>query len=103
MKLTIYLPKATGFDIEIDGQSLQSEYSDITFPIQLEVGKHIISAIDQAPTPNFWSKIFRFFNPCDQTINDYSSSYELELTEDNDIQLSVKYGDYDRVDFDFNE
>ena len=61
MKLIIYLPKMTGFDIEVDGHTLHSKYSNIIMDVQLNEGKHVVSTLDQAPTPTFWNKIIGFF------------------------------------------
>ena len=103
MKLIIYLPKMTGFDIEVDGQTLHSKYSNITMDVQLNEGKHVVSTLDQAPTPTFWNKIIGFFNPFNQSVNNYSSSYEFELAKDNNVQISIEYGNYDCVEFIFDE
>ena len=103
MQLTIYLPKMTGFDIELDEQTLHSEYSDITTSVLLNAGKHIVSVLDQSPTPTVWNKIISFLAPCNQSISDCSASYEFELTQDNNIQISIEYGNYNCVEFDFYE
>ncbi len=103
MKLTVYLPMATGFDIEIDGEYFHSECSDITKSLALKEGKHIISVTDQCPAPTFWNKFVNLFNPFNQSVDDYSSTTEFELTKEDNVEINVKYGDYDFVDIVFEE
>ena len=103
MKITIQLPRSTGFDIEIDNLVIHSKYEDINTKMFLHQGAHTVSAIDQSPTPSFWSKIISFFNPTSQSIDNFSSEDTFEITTDTDILISVSYGEYDCVTFIFDE
>ena len=103
IKIIIQLPQSTGFDIEIDNQTIHSKYEDITTNFFIAQGEHTVSAIDQAPTPSFWSKIIGFLNPISQSIDDFSDKATFQITTDMDICLSVTYGEYDCVKFVFDE
>ena len=103
MKITIQLPRSTGFDIEIDNLVIHSKYEDINTKMFLPQGAHTVSAIDQSPTPSFWSKIISFFSPTPQSIDNFSSEDTFEITTDTDILISVSYGEYDCVTFIFDE
>ena len=103
IKIIIQLPQSTGFDIEIDDQTIHSKYEDITTNFFIAQGEHTVSAIDQAPTPSFWSKIIGFLNPISQSIDDFSDKATFQITTDMDICISVTYGEYDCVKFVFDE
>ena len=102
MKIIVYLPKVTAFDIELDGESFHSQYSDTLQSFSLKQGEHKILAADQSPTPTFWHKLIRLFNFYDQSVCDYSQGAEFTLAKDDNVQILVKYGDYDFVDFIFD-
>ena len=63
MKLYIYLPKETGFDIEFDGEYFYSKYESIDKTMYLSKGVHTLSIDDQSPVLTSWNHIVGFFDP----------------------------------------
>lgn len=98
MKLVIRLPKMTGFDIALDNDFIHSAYENTKQDVFLNKGEHCITIIDQAPTPSFWHKIFKFLNPLSETVENFSVQKEFALKEDATIALEIIYGDVSFVE-----
>ena len=103
MIIKICLPKSTGFDIEIDEDTIHSKYENFETTISLLRGDHTIYAKDQAPTPTFWNKLIKFFNPTTQSISDFSNEITFRIKEDLDIVIQVKYEECSEVLFLFDD
>lgn len=103
MKIDICLPKSTGFWIEIDENDIHSKCEDFETIILLSKGNHVIYAKDQGPTPLFWSKLFSFLNPLDQSIDDYSDEIAFSIKEDLYVVISIRYEMCDQVSFVFDD
>ena len=103
MIVEICLPKSTGFDIEIDEDTIYSKYENFETTISLCKGDHTICARDQAPTPTFWDKLINFFNPVTQSISDFSNEVAFRVKEDLDIVIRVKYEECSEVSFLFDD
>lgn len=103
MNIIIRLPKLTGFYMELDGQLIHAKYENTTTNLFLAKGEHTISAIDQAPTPKFLSKLFRFLNPISQSIDDFSNEITFGIKNDLNIAISIMYEKREEVAFVFDE
>lgn len=103
MRIDIYLPRATGFNIEVDEEEIHSKCENFKTTVSLSKGNHTIQAIDQAPTPAFWSKLMSFFDPISQSTGDYSNETSFCLNKDLDVVVSIEHGVYDEVSFEFDD
>ncbi len=103
MRIDIYLPQSTGFCIEIDGEEIHSKCENFKTTISLSKGNHTIHAIDQAPTPAFWGKLMSFFDSTSQSIDDYSNEITFCSRKDLNVVVSIEYGVYSEVSFEFDD
>ncbi len=103
MKIIVCLPKITGFDIELDNQSVHSKYENNKKSVFLKKGRHTLSIHDQSPTPSFWTKIISFLNPISETIDDFSTEISFTVLEDITVTIDIVYGDFSQVDINLSE
>lgn len=99
MKIEIFLPKSSGFDIELDDTAIHSKYENFETSVFVSAGKHTIYAKDQAPTPVLWGKILKLLNPISQSSNDFSSEFAFCLRKNTCLSISLIYKDCYEVEF----
>lgn len=98
MELNICLPQSTGFDIELDNNSVHSKYENIKKSIFLKKGNHTLSIHDQVPAPSFWTKILIFINPISDIMGNFSTEINFAVFEDITITIDIVYGNFSQVD-----
>ena len=102
MNICIELPLQTGFDIELDAELIHTKYENVSISVFLAKGQHTLSAIDQAPASSAWQTILGFMDPLSPQSGDFSYDIQFELLQPVDVTVSIKYGDYERVEFIFS-
>lgn len=102
MTIRIYLPKETGFDIEIDNEYFYSKAENTTKTISLKEGSHILSLTDQVKIPKFLQKLITFLNPMysERCLN---KEINFDLLCDMELKIAVIYGDFEDVSVELDD